>query len=53
MKCLKVQEIAVKSRVVATRIPDITYKNLLPAIPTALSNHNTFDVVFKGISYTQ
>jgi hypothetical protein len=49
MKCLKVQEIAVKSRVVATRIPDITYKNLLPAIPTAPSNHYTYDEVFKGI----
>ena len=53
MKCLKVQEIAVKSRVVATRIPDITYKNLLPATPSVPSNHYTYDEVFKGISYTQ
>jgi hypothetical protein len=52
MKCLKVQSIAVKSRVVAHRIPDNTYKNLLPAIPIAPSNQYTPDKVFKGIIYT-
>jgi len=53
MKCLKVQEIAVKSRVVATRVPDFTHKNLLPAIPAVPRNHYTYDEVFKGISFTQ
>jgi hypothetical protein len=43
--------IAVKSRVVTHRIPDITHKNLLPAIPAVPSNHYTSDVVFKGIRF--